>query len=249
MQVIERQSGVAIWRQIADQIHAAISDGTYDAAAAIPGEVALAERFGVNRHTMRAALAALVEEGVLKREKGRGTFIVKSRRLTYPIGLRTRLGEGLQGQVGSHNVTVLDAVDEQASDEVASALALPLAHPVLRVEATTVADGVPLSRSTSWFDAERFAGFDAAFRKTRSITAAFKTFSVTDYFRETTAVTAAPANAADRSHLKLPPGGIILVARSVNVDTQKRPIQYAITRFVADRVELVIRSGVATGNP
>ena len=37
--------------------------------------MALAERYGVNRHTVRSAISALVQEGVLRAEQGRGTFV------------------------------------------------------------------------------------------------------------------------------------------------------------------------------
>lgn len=242
MQAIERQSGVAVWRQIADRIHAAVSDGAFDPAAPLPGEIALAERFGVNRHTVRAAIGALVEEGVLKREKGRGTFIMRARRLSYPIGPRTRLTDGLQGQVERHRMTLLESVRETADEDVAGALALPLGAPVLRTETVTHADDISLARATSWFDAKRFPRFDVAFVETGSVTAAFRIFGVDDYLRARTAVTATEVNAADRTHLKIRPGAIVLVARAINVDTAGVPIQFSITRFVADRVELDIKT-------
>ena len=42
--------------------------------------------FGVNRHTVREAIASLVHEGVLRSEQGRGTFVEQRRRFAYPIG-------------------------------------------------------------------------------------------------------------------------------------------------------------------
>ncbi|MVA51525.1 GntR family transcriptional regulator, partial [Agrobacterium vitis] len=61
---IERQTGVALWRQIADRIRVSISDGTYDTTGMVPPETILAGEFGVNRHTVRSALAALAQEGI-----------------------------------------------------------------------------------------------------------------------------------------------------------------------------------------
>lgn len=45
--VVERQMGVALWRQIADRIRLAISNGDYDATGMVPPETALAAEFGV----------------------------------------------------------------------------------------------------------------------------------------------------------------------------------------------------------
>ncbi|MEK1931687.1 MAG: GntR family transcriptional regulator, partial [Pararhizobium sp.] len=58
---VERQTGVALWRQIADLIRLSISNGDYDQTGMVPPEIVLAGQFGVNRHTVRSALAALAE--------------------------------------------------------------------------------------------------------------------------------------------------------------------------------------------
>jgi GntR family phosphonate transport system transcriptional regulator len=97
--VVERQMGVALWRQIADRIRLAISNGDYDATGMVPPETALAAEFGVNRHTVRSALAALAEEGLVRAVQGRGTMIERKDRVSYPISRRTRFSQGLGRQV------------------------------------------------------------------------------------------------------------------------------------------------------
>lgn len=82
---IEPAGGVALWRQIADTIRLDIIGGKLESGDKLEGELPLAERFGVNRHTVRRAIAVLVEEGVLRAEHGRGTFVAEARRLSYPI--------------------------------------------------------------------------------------------------------------------------------------------------------------------
>ena len=96
---IERNSGVAIWRQIADEIRGDIMAGKLATGARMPAEMELADRFGVNRHTVRSAIAALTQEGVLRAEQGRGTFVANAKRLTYQIGRRTRISQSLASQV------------------------------------------------------------------------------------------------------------------------------------------------------
>ncbi|PLU68682.1 phosphonate metabolism transcriptional regulator PhnF, partial [Sinorhizobium medicae] len=48
MKTVERQTGVALWRQIADRIRLAISNGDYEATGMVPPETTLAAQFGVN---------------------------------------------------------------------------------------------------------------------------------------------------------------------------------------------------------
>ncbi|PWK71557.1 phosphonate metabolism transcriptional regulator PhnF [Aminobacter sp. AP02] len=235
-----RKSGVALWRQIADQIRQAIGAGTLGSDGRLPTEMALSERFGVNRHTLRSAIAALVQEGVLRAEQGRGTFVESRQKLSYPISARTRFSTGLREQTRDRRSSLLAYALEPASDRVAESLRLTSGAPVLRLETLSEADGRPVSRATSWFDAERFPGFEKVYAETGSITLSFQHFGISDYFRRSTLVSARHADASDLADLKLSAGAIVLVAVATNVDGEGVPVQYAETRFVADRVELSV---------
>ncbi|GLS36099.1 phosphonate metabolism transcriptional regulator PhnF [Mesorhizobium tianshanense] len=235
---LERRTGVSLWRQITDQILHSIAVGEFAENAALPPEVALAERYGVNRHTVRSAIAALVQDGVLRAEQGRGTFILSRKRLSYPIGSRTRFSEGLQGQALERRSVLLVSVVEPASRRVAEGLGLAKGSNVIRLETRGEADGQPVSRATSWFDAGRFAGIDAAMAETGSVTASLERFGIGDYLRQSTVLSARHADAADLADLDLQPGAIVLVTVAVNVTPDGQPIQFAETRFPAERVEL-----------
>jgi GntR family phosphonate transport system transcriptional regulator len=235
---IERRSGVSLWRQIADQIRLAIGSGEF--ADRLPPEVDLAARFGVNRHTVRGAIAALVQEGVLRAEQGRGTFIERRQRLAYPIGARTRFSEGLEGQVKERRGILLDHAVEPAAERVAEALGIAAGDRVVRLETVSEADGRPVSRATSFFDAKRFARMNSAYAESGSITIALKGLGVADYFRRSTQISARHASDTDLADLRLSPGAIVLVTVYVNVDPDGHPVQFSETRFAADRVELTV---------
>jgi GntR family phosphonate transport system transcriptional regulator len=235
---VERRNGIALWRQIADQIRLAIGSGEF--AVKLPPEMALAARFGVNRHTVRGAIAALVQEGVLRAEQGRGTFIERKQRLAYPIGARTRFSEGLQGQARDRRGILLDHAVEPAAERTADALGLAAGAKIVRLETLSEADGRPVSRATSYFDARRFGGIEEPYRESGSITVALKSFGISDYLRRSTLISARHASAADLADLSLSPGAIVLVTVYVNVDPDGRRVQFAETRFAADRVELTV---------
>lgn len=237
---MERRTGVALWRQVGDRIRREIASGEFGRDGRLPPEVALAERFGVNRHTVRNAIAALVQEGVLRAEQGRGTFIQRRRRFTYPISARTRFSEGLRDQARDRRGHLLAQAHEAADQRTAEALDIAAGHPVIRLETVSEADGRPVSRATSWFDAERFPRMSEAFADTGSITLAMREHGIEDYFRRSTIVSARHAEGSDLADLKLSPGAIVLVAVAVNVDPDGRPVQFSETRFAADRVELSV---------
>ena len=109
---------------------------------------------------------------------------------------------------------------------------------VICLETRGEADGHPVSRATTWFDARRFAGIEAAMAETGSITASLKRFGINDYLRQSTVLSARHADAGDLAALDLQPGAIVLVTAAVNVTLDGQPIQFAESRFPAERVEL-----------
>ncbi|WP_183993152.1 phosphonate metabolism transcriptional regulator PhnF [Rhizobium wenxiniae] len=239
---VRRQNGVALWRQIADRIRTAIAGGDYDDTGKVPPEMVLAAQFGVNRHTVRSALAALAQEGIVQAMQGRGTLILRKERLNFPISRRTRFSQGIGDQAREKEGILLASSDEAATVDLAARLKLPVGARLIRLETLRKADRRPVSRATTWFPADRFAGIADAYQDSGSITAAFAAVGLPDYVRASTEITAVHADNDDLSSLELSPGAIVLVTRALNVDPDGVPVQYAVSRFPADAVQFTIEN-------
>lgn len=204
----------------------------------------MAERFGVNRHTVRRAIAALAADGLVRAERGRGTFVTGPvPRLAYEVGSRTRFSENVLSQARRPGGRLIGSgrVDADADAEIAALLSCAPGVELIRIESLHNADGLPLSVATSWFPAARFPGIVESFAETGSITEALLREGVADYRRRETRITAERLCASDATHLAAAPDGLVLVARAVDVDLRGRPIQVLRTRFHAERMELVFR--------
>ncbi len=232
--------GVALWRQIADAIRLDIVGGKLANGDRLPTEALLAERFSANRHTVRRALAVLAEEGVVMAEQGRGTFVRSIKRLSYPIGKRTRFREGLKGQAATLTSTSISDRIENASAQVAEALGLKPGAKVVRTEGMSLADGVPISRSTTWLSYRRFPDFALRINALQSTTLVFKSYDIEDYARASTRISARHADIEETRSLILAPGAIVLVSEAVDIDPNGEPLSYALPRFPAERMELVV---------
>ena len=222
----------------------AINNGDFDETGMMPPEMTLAARFGVNRHTVRSAMAALAEEGIVRAIQGIGTRIERRDRLRFPISRRTRFSQGLGNQTRDIEGKMLEAATEVVPATVAEALGLPAGTFCVRMETVNSADKRPISRATHYFPADRFAEMATIFERTRSVTATFRELGVADYVRRSTEISAIHAEGDDIRHLKLSPGAIILVATAVNTDLAGTPIQFSRTRFAADRVKLTVETDV-----
>ncbi len=237
----ESGTGVALWRRVADSIEQGIADGTYVRDARLPGEVEIAELHRVNRHTVRRALAALAERGLVRAERGSGTY-VEGPRIAYPLRSRTRFSEivGFGGLEASGKL--LESSIEPAPRDLAKRLGLKTGAALLRIDLLRLADRIPICVGTTWLDAERFEGGGPIYGKLRSTTKLLTHFGVRDYRREWTNVTAAIADAADAARLVLPLGRPVLVAESLDAEPDGTPLLTSRARFAAERVQFVIES-------
>jgi len=233
--------GVTLWRCIADDFEQSILVGKYEKAQRLPAEIEIAARYGVNRHTVRRAMAELAVRGLVYTERGSGTF-VKADKLDYPIGRRTRFseivaasGHEAEGRLQGHRL-------EPASTEIANRLKIADGSTVVRLEIVRTADRVPISVATSWFAAERFHDAPKIFRRYRSITRTLAHFGITDYRRQWTRITAAFADAVDAGRLRLSVQRPILVVESLDVTADGTPVLMTRGRFSADRTALVVES-------
>jgi GntR family transcriptional regulator len=115
---------------------------------AIPSERLLCERFGVSRMTVRQAVDALVVDGLLQREQGRGTFVAPTK-----VDLEVRLasfGEEMRRRGMEPSSKVLAAEEVAASPDIADALELLPGEQVFYLHRVRYADGEPMAIEQTW---------------------------------------------------------------------------------------------------
>lgn len=229
-----------LWSEIADTLAGEILRGAYACGDRLPSEADLARRFGVNRHTVRRALARLAAEGAVHSRRGAGVFVAARPATEYPIGRRVRFSQAVSaaGQTASRQFSRIET--RSADPEEAELLALSPGSPVHVVEGLSLSDGAPLAAFRSVFPAGRFAHLPQRLAETGSITAALRAEGLADYTRASTRIVAKTAGAALAARLHLPEGAPILRAKAVNVDGLGRPVEYGTTWFAGDRVVLTV---------
>jgi len=238
---LTREAGVALWFQIAERLQNEIESGGLRPGDQLPTEHALAQEYDVNRHTARRAIQALQERGLVRIEQGRGSF-VREDRIDYVIGPRTRFSANLAAQKRHGSTTLLRSSEMPATADAAARLGLKTGAPTLVLETVSHMEETPLTLGHHVFPKARFPDLVDVFVETYSITEMFRSLGINDYFRERTEVTARLPDAYEARQLDLPKGKPVLITTYTNVDKAGRPIQYSVTRFPSDRVQLVFDS-------
>ena len=66
-----------LYRQLMARIRDDVSSGVYPAESQIPSEQEMCARYSVSRVTVRRAISELTDEGILRKQQGKGTFVME----------------------------------------------------------------------------------------------------------------------------------------------------------------------------
>ncbi|MEW5972459.1 MAG: phosphonate metabolism transcriptional regulator PhnF [Pseudomonadota bacterium] len=226
-----------LFRQIAQTLEAEVRT-RYRPGDALPAEPVLAERFGVNRHTVRRAVDVLIEAGLLERRHGRGTFVLGL--IDYAISTRTRFTEQLEAQGRATDTEIIRRLLVPAANGVARRLGLAEGEDVLFIETRRHADGQPFCLVSHFLPARDYAealeGYAGG-----SLHTYLSAHMGLRLRRVESLVTATLPQGDDAQLLSMPRNSPVLRVKSLNVsEDTNAPVEYALTRFRADRTQLSV---------
>lgn len=230
-----------IWQAIADALRSDVAEGRYAQGDKLPTESALAERFGVNRHTVRHGISALVEEGLVRTRRGSGAFVAATP-TDYPIGSRVRFHENVIAAGRRPEKRVLDVEERAATEGEAQALQIATGDPICAYHGLSLADGQPVALFESMFPLSRTPGIADALKEVSGVTEALRAAGVEDYTRASTRLTAVRATATQALHLLVSEGDPLLRSTSLNVNDEGHPVEFGRTWWAGDRVTLTMET-------
>jgi len=142
--LLDKQSTTPIYVQIEEYLKHRIVNGEYSKGQAIPSERELTDLFGVSRMTVRQSITNLVNEGLLYRERGRGTF-VSSPKVEQTLSGLTSFTEDMiaRGMAPSNQLLSFERVLPPI--EIAQGLQLTEGDEVFSVKRIRYADDMPMA--------------------------------------------------------------------------------------------------------
>jgi len=231
-------AALARWETIAAELRNDILRGRFASAERLPNEQVLADRFKVNRHTLRHAMQALAREGHVHVRQGRGTF-VRELVLDYALQRRTRLTENL-ASVGERAERTLLSHDITRAGDWAAPLQVAARATIERVHSRASVRGRPVGLTLAAFPRPRLAGIAEAVGRSGSVTAALAELGVPDYTRSRSVVSARLPTQAEADTLARSSTQPVLVVHYTNIDRAGVPVEAGITVFAADAIQLTV---------
>lgn len=232
--------------QISDSLRSRIESGELPAQSALPSERDLAQQLGVSRMTVRAAIDALVEEGLLIRRQGRKTVVAdetnggkNGEKISRSAGFASFSEEMRQRGWQPHSV-VLQATTTTADVATAAQLGLPVGARVILIERLRFADDEPLAHEHVYLPHSRFPSLLALDLAQASLYELLeREFGARPVYAEES-VEAVLLSAEEAALFGLAPGAPALRTRRVTRDEAGNLIEAATTLYRGDRYRMVL---------
>lgn len=142
-QYLEKKSQSPLYQQLMHRLKNDISAGVYPCGGRIPSEQLLCETYGVSRVTVRKAILDLVQEGLLVRKQGKGTFVA-GERLRRDLRNVTSFTDACAQRGHKADTRLISAQLVPVAEEDAALLGLPEDARVLELCRLRLSDGEPV---------------------------------------------------------------------------------------------------------
>lgn len=245
---IDRGSHVPYYLQLKEALTGGIKEGDWGPGDLIPSESELGKSFGVSRTVVRQALNEMTHEGLVVRQKGRGTFVaqpkISSRGLVQSL-------EGFYGDMAERGVPVMTQVLEQnlqpADPDVAANLELEAMAPVVKLVRLRFVEEEPIVLVESHLPYEMCRDVIKADFEQGSLYAFLEEQCGLTIGRGWRRIEATSANEETAAHLAVEIGSPLIRLKSVSYTPEEIPLEYFDALFRGDRsrfeVEIVDIAG------
>lgn len=142
---IDKRSPMPLYFQLEELIKRAISNGELEPEEMIPTEFEIIEHFNLSRTTVRQALADLVNENLLYKKKGVGTFVAKPKIDLQYMGNMLSYNEQIKSMGLSPSTKVIKLETIIADDTLAAKMELTEDRKVIELIRIRYADGEPIA--------------------------------------------------------------------------------------------------------
>lgn len=244
---IKKASALPYYAQLAGILRDAITEGLLPPGSALPSEAHLGAAYSLSRTAVRQALGELSAEGLVRKEKGRGTFVRGPRRADLVVQEMRGFYDELTERGHTVDTEVLDLrIDASTADE-AVLLEVATGTDVVRIERLRYADDAPICIAQTVLVAARFPGLTEHDLRGVSLYQVLKDEYDVKIRRGHRMIEAVAADRTAARHLAVRTGSPLLKLSSINVDQDDNAFELFTAWYRADRTTFQVT--VSPRNP
>jgi GntR family transcriptional regulator len=235
---LNKHSAIPLYSQLYARLVEQISSGQLKTGDRLPPERELAEAMNVSRITARQAIDALVDKGLVYRERGRGTFVAepKMRGLigftSFSEDMRTR-GYRPSSQIIAQELTPVE-------DETRKTLKMDAGELAIRLERVRLADETPVALQSALIPSRLCPGLENEDLRSQSLYSVLREkYGIYPTWTEAE-LEAIPATAEEACHLHLGMGDPVLIVRGITFSDSFEVIESVRTVYRGKGLALYI---------
>ncbi|QSS99592.1 phosphonate metabolism transcriptional regulator PhnF [Pontibacillus sp. ALD_SL1] len=231
--MLDKRSPMPMYYQIEEQIKQQIQQGEFAPGDMIPSERELSETYDVSRMTVRQSITNMVNDGILYREKGRGTFVAEQK-IEQTLQGMTSFTEDMKarGMMPSSRLLHFDVVPAQA--DMAGKLGIQQEEELFLIQRIRFADQEPMAVETTFIPAKLAPGLNQD-----SVQGSLYEYMETTHGyqigRATQVIEATIVDQQEAELLQVPLSSPVLVIERNSVLTDGTPFEVVKSAYRADR--------------
>ncbi|MTI94717.1 MAG: GntR family transcriptional regulator [Firmicutes bacterium] len=238
--MIDRTKPEPLYYQVKNQLLRKIENGDYKVNERIPSENELVKVYDVSMITVRKALLELVQEGILYRIQGKGTYVAepKVKRFVNLLSFTQEMKE--KGM--SPSAKLVRFAKETADEKISGILGLPLDSPVWVYERIRLADQQPMAFQKSILPCKMFPGLSGQLlEESQSLYKVLFEHYDTEIYRadeEYNAISIKDQMIADELGVRV--GATAFLVKRTSYTKHEEAFEYAVTMLRGDRYSIKV---------
>lgn len=237
MYKIKRENPKPLYIQLEELIRNSIESGEWKPHTAIPSESEMNRLYGVSRMTIRSACSQLVQDGVLYRVPGKGTFVAEPKIMTESLaymGFREQL-ERMGYEITTE---LLNVVEKEASHGIAKRLQCHQGDSILEIERLRFIKGEPISLHYSRIPYELCKNLSEGSLEEEQLCVLLEKEYDLKPSRIIETLESVTASEKESHLFNVEQGYPLLVLEDILYDKEDKPFEYSKVVFRGDKIKL-----------
>lgn len=236
--MIDKNSPIPIYHQLEEHIRELIEAGQLIPGDALPSEREYAELYGISRMTVRQAITNLVNDQLLYRIKGKGTFVMEKKYAKNTKGL-TSFTEEMNDMGMKASTKLLDFKIIPANPMLANELGVLENSRVYSIKRIRLAEDIPMALETTYISADLIKGITARIAK-RSLYDYIENTLQLKISNSSQVVEASIANPEELVHLEIPKNSPVLSIKQTAYLVNQTVLEVVTSSYRADRYKFMV---------
>ncbi len=233
---LDTDSYKPLYIQISDVIIDSIKNEIFKEGGLIPSEHELLFRYQVSRNTVRQAVQLLEKDRWVKRVRGKGTYVTKTKEiksLDFTMDIESKIA-ALGKKPGNR---LCDLKEVKVMDKWARFLSIPESSPVICLRRVKLADSQPIALEERYFPPEIARLFSTEDLKNTPTARLFETKKKTSIHYVEYLIGNAPLTETEAKNLEIELSASIFRRSSVYYTSNMKPIMASRVTFLAEKIE------------